>query len=86
MKVNVWDTYVKKQGGGIMHFDILAPAEVMETKTIFEFGKQYLISKDQGNSELTSNQCRFCHVEQLQPEWEENIRNHGYHIIEMEGC
>ena len=86
MKVNVWDTYVKKENGGVMHFDILVPEEITETKKVCEFGKQYLISKNQGNSELTSNQCRFCHIEQLKPEWEESIQQNGYYIIEMEGC
>lgn len=34
MKVAVWDTYVKRKDGRVMHFDIIAPAEVRDTELI----------------------------------------------------
>lgn len=85
-KVNVWDTYVTKKDGNIMHFDILAPAEITDTTTIYNYGKEYLTTKDQTGQPLTSKQCRFCHVEKLRPEWDAEIKDKGYFIIEMEGC
>ena len=35
MKVAVWDTYVTKKDGTIMHFDILAPVEITDTTKIY---------------------------------------------------
>lgn len=85
-KVNVWDTYVTKKDGSIMHFDILAPVEIKDTTVIYGYGQQYLETKGQGGQPLTSKQCRLCHVERLRPQWELDIETKGYYIIEMEGC
>lgn len=85
-KVNVWDTYVTKKNGLVMHFDILAPADVVDETVIHKYGRQYLESMGQGGQNLTSRQCRLCHVEKLRPEWEAEIMDKGYYIIEMEGC
>lgn len=85
-KVNVWDTYVTKKDGLVMHFDILAPAEITDTDTIYTYGKKYLKSKGQEGQTLTSKQCRLCHAETLRSEWEAEIADKGYFIIEMEGC
>ncbi|MEO1434265.1 MAG: DUF2024 family protein [Bacteroidota bacterium] len=85
-KVNVWDTYVTKKDGQVMHFDILVPVEITDTNAIYAFGKDYLRTKGQKGQELTSKQCRLCHIERLRPEWETAIDEKGYFIIEMEGC
>ncbi|MCB9339013.1 MAG: DUF2024 family protein [Lewinellaceae bacterium] len=85
-KVNVWDTYVTKKDGTIMHFDILASVEITDTATIYDYGKEYLKTKGQEGQPLTSRQCRFCHAEKLRPEWEAEITDKSYFIIEMEGC
>jgi hypothetical protein len=84
--VNVWDTYVTKKDGCIMHFDIIAPVEVTDTTTIYEYGKEYLRTKGQEGQPLSSKQCRLCHIGNLRPAWEEEIDKKGYFIIEMEGC
>ena len=85
-KVNVWDTYVTKKDGNIMHFDIIAPVEVTDTTTIYDYGKEYLQTKGQEGQPLASKQCRLCHIETLRPAWEAEIDQKGYFIIEMEGC
>lgn len=85
-KVNVWDTYVTKKNGEIIHFDIIAPVEINDSSIIYDYGKLYLKSKNQEGQTLTSNQCRLCHIENLRPEWEEEINKNGFFIIEMEGC
>ena len=85
-EVNVWDTYVTKKDGTTMHFDILAPVAITDTDTIYKYGKQYLKQKDQEGQDLTAKQCRLCHIETLRPEWEAQIAEQGYFIIEMEGC
>jgi len=84
--VNVWDTYVTKKDGSIMHFDILAPAVIKNPDIIHEYGKAYLQTKGQAGQSLTAKECRFCHVERLLPQWEKSIQKQGYFIIEMEGC
>lgn len=86
MKTAVWDTYVTKEDGKIMHFDILVPETVKDKNTIFGFGKDYLQSKNQQGQLLTSNECRFCHIEKASAEVEKVIKQKGYYIIEMENC
>ena len=86
MKVAVWDTYVTKKDGSIMHFDILAPEEIKDTVVIYDYGKAYLKTIGQEGQPLTSKECRFCHVETLRPNWESDIKKQGYFIIEMENC
>jgi len=85
-RVNIWDTYVTKKDGSIMHFDIVAPVDITSTETIYTYGKEYLQAKQQVGQPLSSEQCRLCHIEQLRPEWEEEIKAKGFFIIEMEGC
>ena len=85
-KVNVWDTYVTKKDGSIMHFDILAPVEISDPSTIHKYGKEYLSSKGQEGQPLSAKECRLCHIERLRPDWESAIQEKGYYIIEMEGC
>jgi len=85
-KINVWDTYVTKKDGSIMHFDIIAPAEITDNTTIYNYGKEYLKIKGQEGQPIASEQCRLCHMENLKPQWEQDIADKGYFIIEMEGC
>ncbi len=86
MKVAVWDTYVTKKDGSIMHFDIVAPSELRDESVIFGYGRAYLKSKDQDGQPLTAKECQFCHVEAVKPSWEAEIKENGYFIIEMENC
>lgn len=86
MNVAVWDTYVDKKDGNVMHFDILAPGEIMEETLIHEMGKQYLLTKGQDGQPLTAKQCRLCHMEVASAEISAAIKEKGYYIIEMEGC
>ena len=86
MKVTVWDTYVKKKDGTVMHFDIVAPETETDTGVIHKYGKEYLTSKGQEGQPLSAKECRRCHVRDIQPQWEEDIKKQGYFIIEMENC
>ncbi|MBS1614956.1 MAG: DUF2024 family protein [Bacteroidetes bacterium] len=86
MKVAVWDTYVPRTDGEVMHFDIIAPEEIKDAETIYAYGKAYLKLKGQEGQPLTAQECRFCHVESLKPEQEESIRRQGYFIFEMQHC
>ncbi|MGV3603053.1 MAG: DUF2024 family protein [Dyadobacter fermentans] len=86
MKIAVWDTYVTKKDGALMHFDILVPEELGERAQIYQYGKEYLSSKGQEGQALASEECRFCHIEQATPEITSAIEEKGYFIIEMQGC
>lgn len=86
MEVAVWDTYVTRKDGSIMHFDIIAPSEIKDTNIIYNYGKKYLKTKGQEQQDLTSKECKFCHMESVKQSWEDEINKNGYFIIEMEGC
>lgn len=86
MKVAVWDTYVTKKDGNVMHFDIIAPEEIRDTTVIYSYGRDYLKTKGQDGQPLTSKECSFCHIETVKPQWETKIKQKGYFIIEMENC
>ncbi len=86
MEVSVWDTYVPRQDGKVMHFDILVPSTLTDTDMIFGFGKQYLASKSFATGELSINECKFCHMQQAPVQVTEDIEVDGYYIIEMENC
>lgn len=83
MKVAVWDTYVTKKDRTVMHFDIIVPENVTDEKTIYDFGKEYLKSKNQEGQTLTAKECAFCHIETVKSHWEEAIVKNGYFIYEM---
>jgi heterodisulfide reductase subunit B len=85
MQCAVYDTYVKKQEGGLMHFDIIVP-QATHPDAVLVFGRQYLESKGQAGQELTTQECSFCHIEQATREVEEAIENKGFFILEMQGC
>lgn len=86
MQVAVWDTYVTKNDGTVMHFDIIAPSEIRDETIIQNYGKNYLKFKGQPEQLLTSKECSFCHIETLQSHFEEEINQNGYYILEMENC
>jgi hypothetical protein len=86
MKIAVWDTYVERNDGKIMHFDILVSKEFTNKNKIFEFGKLYLEDKPFSTGQLTSNECRFCHIEEATELVINDILTKGFYIIEMENC
>lgn len=86
IRVAVWDTYVQRTDGRVMHFDILVPESLKDTALIHGYGRRYLSSKGQDHQPLTARECRFCHVRQAIPVWEEAIRRQGFAIIELENC
>ena len=86
MKVSVWDTYVAREDGKIMHFDILVPDTLGDVNQVLTYGKQYLGSKPFVSNKLSTKECRFCHIQSVPEHIEKEIRSKGYHIIEMENC
>lgn len=86
MKVSVFDTYVERKDGRVMHFDILVPEGEKDVDKIFGFGREYLAQREQEGQPLTSSECRFCHIEEAGPDVVDSIGRFGYHIVEMENC
>ena len=72
-EVAVWDTYVTRKDGRVMHFDIIAPSSQRDMAVIHGYGRAYLERKGEGGQSLTAKECRFCHVRVLQPKWEADI-------------
>jgi len=83
-KVDVWDTYVNKESGELMHFDIIVPSGTAKEK-VFEFGNEYLRSR-KIDGKIEASKCNFCHSEIIQKDWLKSIKEKGYFIYEMEGC
>lgn len=86
MKISVWDTYVKREDGKVMHFDILVPKSVTDEKTIFGYGKAYLKTKPFLTNHISANECRLCHIEEAIVDIISLIKQRGYSIIEIENC
>lgn len=86
MKVSVWDTYVKRDDGNIMHFDILVPSTITDESKIFGYGNLYLDSKPFKTRKLSTKECEFCHIEQATNKIVNDIEMNGFSIIEMENC
>jgi len=86
MKVSVFDTYVTKKNGNIMHFDILVPTGLDNEQQVHDYGRQYLAQKGQAGQPLSTSECRFCHIEEATADIVEEITRQGYSIIEMQGC
>lgn len=86
MQVAVWDTYVTKKDGKVMHFDIIVPAEITDENVIYAYGKECLKAKGLDDLPVTSNESKYCHSEKIKTQWEGDIREKGYFIYEMENC
>jgi len=84
MKIAVWDTYVKRKNGTVLHFDILVPESQIDSDTIYRYGTEYLASIGEDASGLSAEQCRFCHVEEPAEEAVRSINQKGYYILEMD--
>jgi len=84
MKVAVWDTYVKKQDGNVLHFDIVVPEGLDNQEIIYNFAKKYLTSKNEADTNLNTQECQFCHIEEPTETMLSAIEKEGFYIIEME--
>ena len=86
MQISVWDTYVQRGDGKVMHFDILVPSTVTDPEKVYGFGKSYLNSKPFETGKLSAKECRFCHIQAAPHEVVKKVAEFGYYIIEMENC
>jgi hypothetical protein len=85
MECAVYDTYVTKKDGEVMHFDVVVEANTPHEKAI-EYGRKYLESVGQEGQKMTQEECQFCHVQEAPPTVKRDIESTGYYIQKMEGC
>ncbi|GAB4378654.1 MAG: hypothetical protein Kow0075_08800 [Salibacteraceae bacterium] len=83
MKVAVWDTYVKRKDGSVIHFDILVDASLDDHAQILEYGKEYLRSIGEPEAVISTNECQFCHMEEPTEKVLQDIARQHYHIVEL---
>lgn len=84
MKAAVWDTYIKKDNGNVLHFDVVVPESRSEMELVFNYTKEFLKSKGIFGAEIETKNCQFCHIETLTDSMKSDIELKGYHIIEMD--
>lgn len=68
-----------------MHFDIIVPADTAFT-TVLSYGGEYLRGRQPENAVIMGKDCRFCHITEIIPRWEQQIGRQGYYIHELQGC
>ncbi len=86
MEVSVWDTYVDRNDGKQMHFDIIVPSSITDIATVLNYGHAFLSTKPFQTKNLTSSECRYCHIEQATEAMTSAIAAQGFYILEMENC
>lgn len=82
--VHVFDTYATTSKGKIMHFDVLITE--LDSEKALNYAQQWLQSIGEGDAQLTSKNCVFCHSDVAPPQYEAEINQQGYAILKMEGC
>ena len=85
MECAVYDTYVTKKDGRIMHFDVIVEANTSHEKAI-DYGKEFLEQVGQDGQKMTQEECQFCHIQEAPPVVAKEIESRGYFIQKMEGC
>jgi hypothetical protein len=84
MNVDVYDTHVRTVEGNLLHFDIMLPSD--EESRVIYYANQWLLGIVKIPEKITRENCRYRHTETATPEIRKRIREHGYFIIQMEGC
>ena len=84
MDFHVFDTYVKARDGHTMHFDVVT--DTNSNDKAISYAKEWLESIGEGNSTVTSEECKFYHTQSVPEDIEIEIMTNGYFISKMEGC
>lgn len=86
MGIAVYDTFVTRPDGRVMHFDIMVPTEGKTLEKVLAYGRIYLKAKGIPSDLLTASECRFCHTENAVGPEQEAIEADGFAIIELNHC
>ncbi len=84
MEIEIHDTYVDGKKGR-MHFDVAVPKGKGNAFAV-ESGKKWLESIDEKDAKITSKECEFCHTQELNEKYTDEMKKNGYAIIKMDGC
>jgi hypothetical protein len=84
MKAAVWDSYLKKANGNVLHFDVVVPASSSETAIVYKYAYEYLKSRGIDGADINVKNCQFCHIERMTDKMKSDIESRGFHIIEMD--
>jgi hypothetical protein len=84
MKAAVWDSYLKKANGNVLHFDVVVPDGSSETAIVYKYAYEYLKSRGIDGAEINVKNCQFCHIESMTDKMRSDIESKGFHIIEMD--
>ncbi|MBS4035364.1 MAG: DUF2024 family protein [Ignavibacterium sp.] len=84
MKAAVWDSYIKKDNGNVLHFDVVVPDSRSETAIVYKYAYEYLKSQGIDDVEINVKNCQFCHIETLTDKMISDIESKGFYIIEMD--
>ena len=88
MRIAVFDTWVQRDDGRRMHFDILVRDEPAHRgmEQVLAHGQRYLAAKGLPQAILTAQECRFCHIESAPPAVADEVDQTGFAIIELQNC
>ncbi|MBN8503342.1 MAG: DUF2024 family protein [Burkholderiales bacterium] len=86
MEIAVYDTYVPRPDGRVMHFDVLVPAAGHTLAQVLVYARAYLARKGLSDRGLDAQACHFCHTEHAAPWARQAIEQEGYAIIELAHC
>jgi hypothetical protein len=85
MQLDVFNTYVTRDDGVVMHFDVLMPkgsASEHAQSNALDWLQTIGITANQ----VLLDSCQYCHSEDATPEIERDVQQQGYFILQMEGC
>lgn len=83
MKIQVYDTYVKRKDGKTMHFDVFLDDSVGDERKALDAAKKYLIFVGETEATITSKECNYCHIQEATDEQVKAIDVDGYFIYKM---
>ncbi|MBP5073688.1 DUF2024 family protein [Pseudomonas chlororaphis] len=83
MNVKVFDTHVRTHAGHYLHFDVLT--ETHDTALARQYAFAWLDSLGVQESDISQNECRFCHSQIGDPRVMQGIARQGYFIIPLQG-
>lgn len=86
MKIAVFDTYVTRPDGRIMHFDILVPEDQKQLDRVLAHGRRYLAAKGVPADSLGAQECRYCHMESATEAVQAAVDADGFAILELGNC
>lgn len=86
MKIAVFDTYVTRPDGQVMHFDVLVREADKQIEQVLQFGRRYLAAKGVPSETLSAQECRFSHMESATKPVQQTVEQDGFAIIEINHC